>query len=82
MNEMATHCWYAVKLSGGFAACDVQRLKHELRRTMHAPRGYARPIDVVRHQSRGADEDGERGRILQLPRTTSGRRDEPFRKAP
>ena len=79
MNEMATHCWYAVKLSGGFAASDFQRLNHELRRTMHAPRGYARPIDVVRNQARSSDDVGERGRILQLRGTTSGRQDERFR---
>ncbi|MFN2462274.1 MAG: hypothetical protein ABR573_00035 [Candidatus Dormibacteria bacterium] len=82
MNEMATHCWYAVKMSGGFPACDFGRLNHELRRTMHAPRGYARPIDVVRQQSRGAKDVGERGRLLQLHGSTSKRRDEPFRKVP
>jgi hypothetical protein len=66
MNEMATHCWYAVKLSGGFSACDFEGLNRELRRTMHAPRGYARPIDVVRQWTSGADNEGDRGRVLQL----------------
>ena len=76
---MATHCWHAVKLSGGFLASDFQRLNHEMRRTVHSPMGYARPIDVVRKQARSSDDVGERVRILQLRGTTSGRQDEPFR---
>ena len=43
MNEMATHCWYVVKLSGGFPASDFQRLNHELRQNMHAPEGLRAP---------------------------------------
>ena len=47
MNEMAFASRLEVNLRGGLRRCDVEGLNRRLRRDMHSPKGYARPIDLA-----------------------------------
>lgn len=44
---MALERWFAVAMSGGLTNCDVPALNRSLRRSIHSPRDYARPIDLA-----------------------------------
>lgn len=48
MNEMAYASRMDVMLHGGLARCDFATLNRGLRRDIHSPRGYARPIDLAK----------------------------------
>jgi hypothetical protein len=47
MNEMAFGARLAVSMDGGLLKCDLADLNRRLRRDMHSPRAYARPIDLA-----------------------------------
>jgi len=47
MNEMAFASRLEVSMQGGLASVDLVDLNRMLRRDMHSPRAYARPIDLT-----------------------------------
>jgi hypothetical protein len=48
MNEVAFASRLEVSMRGGLASIDLVDLNQRLRRDVHSPRGYARPIDLTR----------------------------------
>src|SRR3989442_3690906 len=47
MNEMAFASRLEVQLQGGLGRCDVEDINRRLRRDIHSPRRYSRPIDLA-----------------------------------
>jgi hypothetical protein len=47
MNEMAFASRLEMSMRGGLARVDLVDLNRRLRRDMHSPRAYARPIDLT-----------------------------------
>jgi hypothetical protein len=47
MTDNAFLCRYEVAAKRGLAHTDLAALNRALRRNIHAPRGYARPIELA-----------------------------------